>query len=337
VACALATRHPRSEVIAVDNLRRRGSELNLPRLRVAGVRFEHADVRDPVDLDAMGPVDAIVECSAEPSALAGRDGSTSYVVDSNLGGAHHCLELARRYHAAFVFLSTSRVYPVATQRALQLEERETRFELAAEQPVAGASEHGIAEDFPLDGARTLYGATKLAAELLVSEYRDAYGVSATVNRCGVIAGPWQMGRVDQGVFSHWVLAHHFGRPLTYIGFGGTGKQVRDLLHVDDVVDLVELQLLDRDHWDGFTANVSGGRDCSLSLVETTSICQELTGNEVEIGADPTTRPGDVPVYLGDCSRLFEHTSWRPTRGARRVLADIHSWVADNEEALAAAL
>ena len=73
---------------------------------------------------------------------------------------------------------------------------------------AGASEHGIAEDFPLAGARTLYGATKLAAELLLTEYADAFGIRATIDRCGVIAGPWQMGKVDQGVFTHWLLAHY---------------------------------------------------------------------------------------------------------------------------------
>ena len=87
----------------------------------------------------------------------------------------------------------------------------------------------------LAGARTLYGATKLAAEHLLAEY----DVPWVVNRCGVIAGPWQMGKVDQGVFTYWALAHHFGRDLRYIGYGGTGKQVRDLLHVDDLVELVD--------------------------------------------------------------------------------------------------
>src|SRR5205823_4167681 len=143
-------------------------------------------------------------------------------------------ELARRHRAYVLFLSTSRVYPVAGLRALALEELDTRFELAAAQPDPGASPHGIAETFALDGARTLYGSTKLAAELLIEEYRDAYDLRAVIDRCGVIAGPWQMGKVDQGVFTYWMLAHHFGRPLTYIGFGGSGKQVRDLLHVDDL-------------------------------------------------------------------------------------------------------
>jgi CDP-paratose 2-epimerase len=154
-----------------------------------------------------------------------------------------------------------------------------------------------------------------------------------VNRCGVIAGPWQMGKVDQGVFTFWMLAHHFGRPLQYIGFGGGGKQVRDLLHVDDLLELLDEQLLQPARWDGITVNVGGGRECSLSLLETTAICAELTGNRVEVAAEPALRPGDVPVYLSDCARLHALTEWRPRRGPREILADIHDWVRANEHAL----
>ncbi len=269
--------------------------------------------------------------------MSGVDGDTSYLLHTNLTGAYNCLELARRAGAFMLFLSTSRVYPVAPQLELALEETETRFELAAEQPVAGASPAGISEDFPLGGARTLYGTTKLAAELLIEEYRAAFGLRAVVDRCGVIAGPWQMGKVDQGVFTHWMLAHRFKQPLKYIGFGGAGKQVRDLLHVEDLVDLVERQLLAPEQWDGRTVNVGGGRECSLSLRETTDICRELSGNEVPIEPEPETRAGDVPIYLSDCARLFGLDEWRPQRSAQQVLADIHEWIAGDEERIAAAL
>lgn len=337
LAVALAARHPEWEVVALDNLYRRGSQLNLPRLQEAGVEFVRGDVREPADLERFGALDALVECSAEPSVMSGTDGDTSYLLHTNLTGAYNCLELARRTGAFLVFLSTSRVYPVAPQLALALEETETRFELAAKQPVAGASAAGISEDFPLGGARTLYGTTKLAAELLIEEYRAAFGLAAVVDRCGVIAGPWQMGKVDQGVFTHWALAHHFRRPLAYIGFGGEGRQVRDLLHVEDLVDLVERQLLDPGRWDGGVLNVGGGRECSLSLRETTAICRELSGNEVLIEPVAETRAGDVPVYLSDCARLFELDEWRPRRGAREVLADIHRWVSEDEARIAQAL
>jgi CDP-paratose 2-epimerase len=337
LAVSLAGRHPEWEVVALDNLYRRGSELNLPRLEEAGVEFARGDVREPADLERFGSLDALIECSAEPSVMSGVDGDTSYLVHTNLTGAYNCLEAARRAGAFFLFLSTSRVYPVAPQLELALEETETRFELAAEQPVAGASAAGISEDFPLGGARTLYGTTKLAAELLIEEYRAGFGVRAVVDRCGVIAGPWQMGKVDQGVFTHWMLAHRFQRPLSYIGFGGQGKQVRDLLHVEDLVDLVERQLLAPEEWDGRVVNVGGGRECSLSLRETTAICRELTGNEVPIEPVAETRQGDVPVYISDCARLFGLDEWRPRRSAEQVLADIHAWIASDEERIAAAL
>jgi CDP-paratose 2-epimerase len=333
---ALAARHADWEIVALDNLMRSGSELNLPRLREAGVEFVHGDVRERDDLGGAGGFDAMVECSAEPSVLAGF-ADTAYSVQTNLLGAYNCLERAREEGAFVVFLSTSRVYPVAPQLELVLEEGETRYELAPEQPVAGAGPKGISEDFPLPGARTLYGATKLSAELLIEEYADAFGLRAAVNRCGVIAGPWQMGKVDQGVFSWWLLSHHFGRPLTYIGFGGGGRQVRDLLHIDDLVDLVDEQLGDPSGWSGSVANVGGGRECSLSLLETTALCRELTGREVGVGADPETRPGDVPIYLSDCSRLFARTSWRPRRSPRDVLADILAWTLAHEDAVGDAL
>jgi CDP-paratose 2-epimerase len=333
---ALAERHPAWEIVALDNLMRRGAELNLPRLREAGVEFLHGDVREPADLAAAGQFDAMIECSAEPSVLAGF-GDPSYSVQTNLLGAFNCLERARAEEAFVVFLSTSRVYPVAPQLRLELEEAETRFELSASQAIAGAGPAGIAEDFPLAGARTLYGATKLSAEHLIEEYADAFGLRAVTNRCGVIAGPWQMGKVDQGVFSWWLLSHLFGRPLTYIGYGGSGKQVRDLLHVDDLIDLVDEQLGDPERWSGVVANVGGGRECSLSLLETTDLCRELTGKEVEIGTEAETRPGDVPVYLSDCGRLHSLTSWRPRRGARDVLADLLAWSTEHEDDLRAAL
>jgi CDP-paratose 2-epimerase len=337
LAVSLASRHPDWEVLALDNLYRRGSELNLPRLEQAGVGFVKGDVREPDDLAALPGLSALVECSAEPSVMSGVDGDTGYLVHTNLTGAYNCLELARRDGAFVVFLSTSRVYPVAPQLELRLEETETRFELAAEQAVRGVGPEGIAEDFPLEGARTLYGATKLAAEMLIEEYRETLGVPAVIDRCGVIAGPWQMGKVDQGVFTHWMLAHHFRNPLSYIGFGGHGKQVRDLLHVEDLVDLVERQLLDPGSWDGRTVNVGGGRACSLSLRETTALCQELTGNEVPIAPVAETRQGDVPIYLSDCRRLFGLDGWRPRRSAEQVLCDIHEWIAADEERIAAAL
>jgi CDP-paratose 2-epimerase len=337
LAVALARSHPDWQLVALDNLRRRGSELNLPRLRDASVQFVHGDVRELADVLAVEPVDAVLECSSEPSTLAGFNGDTRYIVGSNLVGAHNCLELARRDAAQVVFLSTSRVYPFATLDRAAYRETPTRFEIDSQQDIPGVSSAGVSERFPLEGPRTLYGATKLAAELLVAEYASNFGIATVIDRCGVIAGPWQMGKVDQGVFTYWVLGHYFRRELRYIGYGGLGKQVRDLLHVEDLADLLEDQLLRPEHWRGRTVNVGGGREFSLSLREATALCREITGNRTEVARSPDARPGDVRIYVSDCTRLHDLTDWQPRREPSRVLADIFDWVADNERAVKAAL
>jgi CDP-paratose 2-epimerase len=338
LAVNFAKRHSDWEVIAFDSLYRKGSELNLPRLRDAGVQVTRGDIRNPEDLARLPKISAMIECSAEPSVMAGVDGDTGFCYHTNLTGAYNCFERARRDGAFIVFLSTSRVYPVDLQRSLALEETPTRFEIAPEQDHPGVSPAGISENFPMGfGQRSLYGATKLAAELVLAEFQASLGVPAVVDRCGVIAGPWQMGKVDQGVFAHWMLAHHFGNPLTYIGFGGQGKQVRDLLHVEDLVDLVERQLLDPTAWEGRTVNVGGGRDCSLSLRETTEICRRLTGNEVPIDPVEEVRQGDVPIYLSDTTKLFQLDAWRPRRDPEKVLSDYYEWVKADPERIGAAL
>src|SRR5262245_56065934 len=120
LALALKLRNRDWNVAALDNLTRRGSELGVSRLLAGGVRFVHGDIRIPSDLEAAGPCDLILECSAEPSVLAGLDGSPDYVLDTNLRGTIHCLELARRRGAGFLFLSTSRVYPLPARSQLPL-------------------------------------------------------------------------------------------------------------------------------------------------------------------------------------------------------------------------
>jgi CDP-paratose 2-epimerase len=279
------------------------------------------------------PVNTIIDCSAEPSVLAGF-GSPQYVIQTNLMGTVNILELARQVRARVLFLSTSRVYPIAALKALDLKETATRFEIAPTQTLTGASPAGISEVFGLTGARSLYGTTKLASELLIEEYRDAYGLSAIVNRCGVLTGPWQMGKVDQGVFVLWVAAHYFKTALKYIGFGGTGKQVRDLLHINDLLRLVDYQLAHFAELDGDVLNVGGGIAISLSLLETTQICQELTGNMIPIEPVFTDRPGDVPLFITDATKIMAKTGWQPEISARETLHDIYRWIAENEAILA---
>jgi CDP-paratose 2-epimerase len=338
VGCALALALKQAvfgaKVTAFDNLRRRGSEMNLRRLREAEVVFIHGDVRSPGDLESMPePPDLIVECSAEPSAQAGYGGSPEYLIQTNLLGCFHCLELARRHRADFLLLSSSRVYPYGTINTLAFVEDETRYSLCGNQSVPGASGHGISEQFPLEGARSLYGMTKLAAELMVEEYGDAYGLRILINRCGLLTGPGQMAKSDQGVLGLWVAAHYFGRPLEYIGFHGSGKQVRDFLHVADLAELIVDQLSNWDLWRGRIVNVGGGRSNSLSLLECTDLCRRITGRSIPITANPQGRPADPRIYISDTRQAQSLTAWRPRRNAETTLREIFEWIRSEEGAL----
>lgn len=328
-------RYPDARIIAADNLIRRGSELNLARLAENNIEFVRADVRNPDDLAFPNiPFDLILECSAEPSVLAGYDVGPTYLIDTNLNGTVNCLEVARRTKADFVFMSTSRVYPIAALESLAVREDATRYTLTTEQKLPGASAAGIAEDFPLAGARSLYGATKLCSELIIEEYADMYGLRFAINRCGVITGPWQMGKVDQGVFALWMGKHYFDRPLQYIGYGGTGKQVRDFVSIQDLGDLLQTQL---DRFDALPQrlyNVGGGLASSLSLLETTALCEEITGNHVEIARIAENRPLDVKIYVTDNARVQRDMGWAPAKSPRETLSDIFAWIHDNEALVA---
>jgi CDP-paratose 2-epimerase len=258
--------------------------------------------------------------------LAGYSGSPEYLIHTNLTGCFHCLEIARQAKADFLFVSTSRVYPVAPLNGLSFEETETRYRLRPAQTVAGASEYGISEEFPLDGARSLYGMTKLAAELMVAEYGDAYGIRFAIDRCGLLTGPWQMAKADQGVVAYWVAAHCLNRGLKYIGFGGTGKQVRDFLHIDDFCDLVLDQIAHFDAYAGRRWNVGGGVTNSLSLLEATVLCREVTGRTVEVVGTGEERPADLRWYITDHRAVTAVRSWHPRRDARRTIGDIAAWI-----------
>jgi CDP-paratose 2-epimerase len=325
---------PDVEIVALDNLRRRGSELNVPILHGLNIDFVHGDIRNRSDLAALtGGFEIVLDCSAEPSVQAGWTGTPDYVVDTNLAGTFNCLNFARERHSKFVLLSTSRVYSIQPLKDINLAEAETRFEILPAQTIPGVTQAGISETFPTDQARSFYGASKLASEQLVQEFGYAYGLDSAIFRCGVIAGPGQFGKSDQGVFTMWVARHYFKRPLCYTGFGGKGKQVRDLLHIQDLCDLAEATIKMNVPYSGEVFNVGGGSERSVSLLELTKLCRKIVGTEVPVSTRPETDGFDVPSYISDCTRFFSRTSWRPQRSVEQIVSDIFDWIRANETVL----
>lgn len=332
ICIKLKEHYPNIHVLALDNLIRKGSQLNVPRLKKYGVSFIKGDVRFKKDL-AIDGIDFIIECSAEPSVMSGITSSPEYVLETNLIGAINCFELARKTGADVIFLSTSRVYPVELLNNLKYKEEATRFTLESNQKIEGVSDKGIKEDFPIDGPRTFYGATKLSAELILAEYVENYDIKGAINRFGVIAGPWQMGKIDQGIVAYWMSQHVFHRPLKYIGFEGEGKQVRDILDIDDVFSLIKIQLADMGRFNGKTYNAGGGLSNSLSLKELTVHCQKLTGNTVSIKQVMEERLGDVRIYITDNSKITIDSEWAPKKSINQTLEEVYRWIIDNKKEL----
>ena len=313
-------------MVAFDNLSRRGSEILLRRIQEAGAEFVRGDIRNPADLaQVTGPVDLLIECSAEPSVLVGVNGDDAeFMVQNNLVGSLHCFEFARKCRAPVIFLSTSRVYPYDALNRQEYREEATRFSPVGSGP--GFGPDGVGIDFPLLGARSLYGATKLASEIMLQEYSHQYGLPAVIDRCGVVAGPWQLGKQDQGVFTHWLVSHRLNRPLAYIGFGGQGKQVRDLLHVDDLVELVLLQSRRIAEFRGDVFPAGGSTFSNLSLREATDLCQTITGRRLPLSTQLTNRPADVIWFVTDNGPTTARLGWRPARSAETILRDVQAWL-----------
>ena len=296
---------PAAQVVAFDNLRRAGSELNRLELRRHGVVVVHGDARCQSDVDALGDCDWLIDAAAEPSVLAGtasaagRGVGSRQLLEHNLLGTVNLLEAAARRRAGIVILSTSRVYSIEAMLGVPLRERAAAFEVdtAARLP-HGAGPLGITEDFSTAAPVSLYGATKLASEALALEYADLAGVPVIVNRCGVMAGAGQFGRADQGIFSWWIHRWAARRPRLVIlqTHSATGP-CRSLL------------------------NVSGGAASATSLAQLSAWCSQRLGNH-DVADSSESRPYDVPWVVLDHSRATSLHGWTPEHQAHAIFEEI---------------
>jgi len=311
-------------LIGIDSFVRPGSEVNRLALKALGVEVRHADVRSTSDFEGLPAVDAVIDAAANPSAQAGVDGQTSsrQVVEHNLLGTVNLLELCRRHRAAFVLLSTSRVYSIDPLAGLPMRVSDRAFEPDTSRPLPeGVSANGISEGFSTTPPVSLYGSTKVASEQLALEYGATYDFPVWVDRCGVLAGAGQFGRHDQGIFAYWVNSWLRRRPLRYVGFDGQGHQVRDCLHPADLVPLIEAQLTHAEAGQPRVLNASGGRASAVSLRQMSDWCRDRLFDHA-VASDTRPRSFDLPWMVLDAARASEAWGWAPTRGTRDILDEI---------------
>ena len=310
------------EIVGLDNLSRPGSELNRRSLRKSG-RLIHGDIRNPSDLELLPKVDWVIDAAANPSVLAGVDGGVSsrQLMEHNLVGTLNLLEYCKRIQAGMLMLSTSRVYSLAELAALPLDVRDSGFvpRLSDAKP-AGLSGKGIDERFSTQPPLSLYGSAKLASELVAQEYGHAFGLPIYINRCGVLAGAGQFGKPDQGIFSFWIHSYRRRRPLKYIGFGGTGQQVRDCLHPRDLAGLIAKQL-HRVQKGATLVNVSGGVANSISLTRLSEWCASRFGPH-EVKGEASMRQFDVPWLVLDSAHAQAEWGWTVSTPLEAILNEI---------------
>lgn len=349
---ALGLRSAGHEVCGCDNFSRPGSELNQARLEAVGVEFWRGDVRFEQDLERATGIDWVIDAAANPSVLAGVDGKTSSreLLEHNLWGTVNLLEVCKREGAGLILLSTSRVYSIEALCALPVREKNGAFVLEERGSHSGLG--GITEDFPTNAPISLYGASKLASEQIALEYGSAFSFPVWVNRCGVMAGAGQFGKPDQGIFSYWIHSWARKAPLKYIGFGGTGHQVRDCLHPEDLLSLVIKQMeageskeTPRDRrleigdlrsgagMDRRIFNVGGGAASAMSLRQLSDWCAGEFG-PLEVAIDLAPRPFDLPWVVLDSSQTEKVWNWKPGRNIQDICAEIARHARENPEWLA---
>ena len=154
-----------------------------------------------------------------------------------------------------------------------------------------------------------------------------------INRFGVIAGPWQFGKQDQGFVSLWIARHFFKKKLSYIGFGGYGNQVRDIIHIDDVCEIILKQIRNFSKIYNQTFNIGGGSRNSLSLKKLTSLTEDLTGNKIKISKTVKSSMYDIPYYVTDNSKIKRFYNWVPQKSINIIIKDIYNWLLINKELL----
>lgn len=327
VASELRRQASEIEIVAIDNLMRPGSELNRATLGPRGIAFHHGDVRNWSDVESLPACDFVIDAAANPSVLAGIDGTTSsrQVIEHNLWGTINLLEYCKQHRAGFILLSTSRVYSIAALREIPLEVRGGAFRPTAFN-LPGLTSHGITESFSTQPPLSLYGTSKIASEQLALEYGVAFDFPVWVNRCGALAGAGQFGKPDQGIFSFWIHSCRARQLLKYIGFDGHGHQVRDCLHPRDLVPVLLKQL------DATSGNeichFGGGIANSMSLAQLSGWCATRFG-PLRVARSEERRAFDLPWLVLDSARAAERWQWRPQTSLEEILNEIAAHAEQN--------
>ncbi len=302
-----------AKITSVDNLSRKGSILNHKILSKKKIKNFKLNISKVTIFKKFQRFDLIIHCAAEPAIEASRN-KIDEVFNSNLIGTFNILKKCAKDKSNIIYLSSSRVYAM-----------ENLFRLKK-----GIS---IKENFNVENYKSIYGFTKLSSELLIKEYSYLHKIKYIINRVALVSGPWQFGKEEQGFVSLWVWRHLNRLKLNYIGFEGKGKQVRDVLHIQDLCELILLQIKKLKKINNKLMNVGGGKKNSLNLLRLTELSRKVSKNKIRIGSIKKTSPYDVPYFVTNNSYATKLYKWKPKRNLKKIITDLYFWMKPNKNIL----
>jgi CDP-paratose 2-epimerase len=311
-------------VVVLDNFSRPSAALNLEWMRTV-IQFEllRGDIRDTTFVNntiQAGKFDMVLHLAAQVAVTTSvEDPASDFSI--NAFGTLNLLEALRRFssHTLFIYSSTNKVY--GKLESIPVDETPKRY-------VLRGYDHGIPETHPLD-FHSPYGCSKGAADQYTADYARIYKLRTVTLRQSCIYGPRQFGVEDQGWVAWFTLAHHFGRPITVYG---TGKQVRDLLYMSDLIDCYLAIASAGEAVAGETFNIGGGPENAISILELFDLLEAYSGKKV-VFKMTDWRPGDQPVFVSDNSKALRLLNWKPRVKVPAGLERLMAWVTANRAVL----
>ena len=311
------------KIFSIDNLSRKSSYLNLKSLRKNNIKNYKFDICNYKKLHKLQKFDIIIDCCAEAAVEVSKK-DLDRVINTNLIGTFNILKKAKKDNSKIVFISSSRVNSIEEINNL-VKNRKNLKHLKLKKK--------INENFDTLKPKSIYGFTKFASELLIEEFSYAFNLKYLINRCGVLSGPMQFGKQDQGFVSLWTWSHILKKDLVYIGYGGSGNQVRDVLHIDDFTKLINLQIKKLNTIFNKKFNVGGSLKSFTSLNNLTKICENVTGNKIKFKKEKKTSIYDIPYFITNNELVKKTYKWQPKKNIIDVVKDNYEWLMSNKKQL----
>ena len=314
IAIYLKNKILNAKIDSLDNLSRRGSVVNYNRLKKYNIKNYKYNIEDYKKVKKIPKYNLIIDCCAEAAVEVSKS-QTDRVFNTNLIGTFNILKKCAQDRSNLIFLSSSRVYAIDSLKSLN-----KRIKKNIKKKFL------VNNKLTTKGAKSIYGFTKFASEELIKEYSYLFKIKYIINRLGVISGPWQFGKQEQGFVSLWLWKHLNKKGLSYIGFGGKGHQVRDIIHIDDVCDLIykQIKLFSKKY--NRLINVGGGIKNAISLKELTQKCREITLNSIKFSLKKNTSIYDIPYFVTDNSEAKNLYKWSPKKNIDDIIFDTFLWM-----------